>query len=69
MPETAGLAICWMHSVIPKPADDPKTPESVRDDVDAILSGIDRARAAPHVEYLTKHPLCNNSLANKRLPT
>jgi hypothetical protein len=58
---TNGLAICWMHSVIPNRRDDLKTPASVWDDVDAILRGIYRARVAPHVEYLYKTPICQQT--------
>lgn len=40
-----------------EPAADSAASDRVKDDVDAILKGIDRARSAPHVGYLEVPPI------------
>jgi hypothetical protein len=41
----------------PVPAEDIITPGSVKDDVDAILRGIDRAKTVPHIGYPDTSPI------------
>jgi len=41
----------------PMPAEDIIIPGSVKDDVDAILRGIDRAKTAPHIGYPDTSPI------------